>query len=417
MASQDESNEVGLTTTTIAESLELRDLFTTRADNMLPLLKYCQYEWREANGGTLPDSWEDAETTASAKKNVEGGSMVIFRGQEIPIEIKNLRVLLLKADGLLQQQQQHQESGTDGTSPDQDSKFDTLLSTFDDAMSLVNQELKSYEGAKAGPSVNAKRRELELVSGYIQYEKLSATCRRLEALLPYLTEDAEIVHVYDALLQNARAILTLPSSSSSSGKNAEQEEDEFWLQANANVLRIRAFRCYYLAKLYASGHQQYGQAKALLKQSQLLSTRAMEEIAACDEDMEHGDEYTRSLQHLQDHDLVAMSCRVQAQAYLSAQQGASRSFYNNASSTSGGAGGGTNRSLLMRLCDFDPGNGRLADVPPDVLPLPCKPSFYDVAWTYHASQFPDLNQVLGQQQQKQQKAKTTTGGLFGWLRG
>ena len=93
---------------------------------------------------------------------------------------------------------------------------------------------------------------------------------------------------------------------------------------------------------------------------------------------------------------------------------------------------GTNRCLLQRLPDFDPGNGeRLADIPLDVLPMPCKPVFYDVAWT-RASQFPDWNDIMSTTTtastttSKGRTAATTTmstgngsssGTLLGWFRG
>jgi signal recognition particle subunit SRP68 len=132
-----------------------------------------------------------------------------------------------------------------------------------------------------------------------------------------------------------------------------------------------------------------------LKQAELLTSRASEEIAAC-EDMEYGDEYLEALEELRVA-IMGAACRAKAQAYLMKK---------------GGSGGtsATSRPLLLRLDDFD-GGRVLADVPPAPIPIPCKPAFFDVAWNY-ASAFPEdeIQKHIDEHEKQQSK------GLMGWFR-
>lgn len=356
----------------------MHDLFTARADNVLqPLLRYCQYEYREA-GGTVVE--EDSPQQESSKQlSSTGGGAVQFRGKDLPVENKQLRVLLIKLEGLL----------TDALKSDD--KFMSVLSIYDDAVAIVSADLANVQSMKAGPAVNARKAEMEGLLGYAKHSKLKLLMRRNEEMVNDLLREtptayADISHLYDALLQDARAVCSLPGP---------DFEDEFILEANANVLRLRALRCYYAGQLYACSNKP-AEGLALLKQATLLTTRASEEIAAC-EDMEHGDEYLDALEVLR-FDIAGAVCRVKAQAYMLCQGsnvGASRS----------------SRSLLLRLDEFD-GGKVLADVPPAPIPIPCKPAFFDLAWNY-AGAFPVDELQKHIDEHGEQKSQS----FLGWFRG
>ena len=53
----------------------------------------------------------------------------------------------------------------------------------------------------------------------------------------------EKVHVYDAVLQHAKLLLNLPRPSKS---GVSEEDDEFVLQVQANILPVRALKTYYM---------------------------------------------------------------------------------------------------------------------------------------------------------------------------
>ena len=131
----------------------------------------------------------------------------------------------------------------------------------------------------------------------MQYEKTSRVMNHTELLLKDITDHAERVHVYHALLQHAQSLLNLPLPQEDNNF-AEDEEDEFSLQIQANVLRLRALKAFHMAWYYYEKQRKYDHALALISQSSKLAKRAQEEIAACDEDMPRSDEYLEELDKL-----------------------------------------------------------------------------------------------------------------------
>mmetsp|Transcript_7360 Transcript_7360/g.11162 ORF Transcript_7360/g.11162 Transcript_7360/m.11162 type:complete len:622 (-) Transcript_7360:97-1962(-) len=395
-------------------TLELRDLFTARADNVLkPLLRYCQYELQSSGESVeVPPELlhEEPQETATTTTNTQGD--IHFRGHDIAIENKNLRVLLLKVEGLVADLAKTQ------TKEDKDDKFLALLTSYDDAIGIVTADLKKYQSMKSGPAVNAKRFEMESLMGYVKFEKLKLLMSRNEALVNALREEEkttavvvndkrmeEIAHLYDALLQDARAVCTLPGGIASEGEDPTAAvEDDFVLDANANVLRIRSYRCYYASRLYYC-LDKVQESKSLLKQASLLRSRAIEEIAAC-EDMDHADDYLEALEDLGKDIAVAM-IRVDTAVYLSKNRAP---LAKN-----------TNRPLMERLDDLDAGMGShkgIVDttIHPPVRPLPltCKPVFFDIAGrhvpTPHVEDV-DIHIEALQAEQKRKESK----GLLGWF--
>jgi hypothetical protein len=334
-----------------------------------------------------------------------------FRGLKIKVDNKSLRMMLWK----LKDRKKDLESVERG-SGDEDAIYVDLLSCYDDAIALVSDDLKSLAQMASGPSVNAKKSEATGTLGYIKYERLKVLMMHTEHMIedlvteyegnPTLDPDheskhlEEISHLYDILLQDAKAVINVPGGHSLDigGMNVE---DEFILQGKANLLRIRAFRCYYIGCLYATPTLgQFGKAMGLYNLASKLAAQAAEEIAACS-DMEKADSYIQALVDLE-LDLSKAKCRAKVEAILSHH---------------GGGGGGSSvdfLSVFRRLDDYQncissfvPGNAL-----PPLEPIICKPSFFDVAGTY-ASEYPfdDL-----QQQIDASKPPTSTRGILGWFR-
>lgn len=338
---------------TTADDLAVRDIWTTRAETVLrPLARYCQYEAKDEL------SAEDlAETTVpktTAKQDQISSSIVLhFRGQDIALDTyKQMAVLYLKMEPSLKHPGSLDES-----------QFLYLLSDLDDAAQMVATEIKQYESvASTGPAVTAKLSNLGTVQAYFRFQKLSVWRHQQEKRVAELQNDAEIVHVYDALQQNAVAMAEL---------SAADEDDPYRLEAHAHNARIRALRCYYLARLYESTlNGTHNQVLALLKQSQKLSKRAIEEIAACDTIGEtEADTYFNALD-VMSVKIKAMKCRVEATKYL---ESSTMGFSSN-----------TDRPLWLRLDELDAGTV-LTDDPPIPIPMPCKGVFYDAAWQHVAA--------------------------------
>ncbi len=414
------------TTTSTAEALQQSDFFYSRATNDIqPLLRYCKYELGQLSKEEIAsicdvelhnynmDNYDDDDEVMEREK-MDGGmddnyddddiATVTFRGKIMSIDEPNLKMALIqitntkeKLDTLMSSSGKKKKVKASS----KESTFMQLLNCYDDATSIVSKYLKDYEGMVSGPAVNEKRLECSLLLGYFKYCKIQMLMSRNEKMVNELRsgdqekikskvvggsndekkantvihEDVdakykrveEIAHLYDGLLQDAKAIVSLPGI-----KLDEEEdvEDEFILQANANVLRIRALRCYYVGRMYAADKvAKYGEALALFDQAALLASEAAEEIAACQE-MEEADELIKSMADLQ-NEINAVQVRTKASSFL-----ASRG--SDASSATSGL------TLLCRLDDFDSGGVtyRVADVPPSLKPIPCKPAFFDIANNY-----------------------------------
>mmetsp|Transcript_56477 Transcript_56477/g.168979 ORF Transcript_56477/g.168979 Transcript_56477/m.168979 type:complete len:691 (-) Transcript_56477:179-2251(-) len=437
------------------EELERRDYFHARAEHVIePLLRYCRYEMQEG-GMDQSDilALKDAEQSLQLKSKLDalraerlrtqasGGGMstVSFRGRDVPVENEALRVALLEAADLKAElkknsSQEGSEEGGNNDNNDSDTKFLSLLSGYDVAAAVASEDLSEYEGMKAGPAVNARRRDAELLVGYVKYQKLRLLMRRNERMVDELREKEraakkvcsgdrtddikraeEIAHLYDALLQDARAVAALPGGGQG-GNNGDDgavggdEEDEFALEADADVLRIRALRSYYVARLYASPSVgKHAEAAALLRLSKSLSARAAEEIAAC-QDMEDGGSRAEAMDELGGA-IEAETCRAAAGAFLAKTRAGAQSHPSSRSVVGGGSG------FLRRLDDFDASASCgdppacLVDAPPLPEPIPCRPTFFDVALN-HLGEFPldDLTTHVGTHRQKK-----GGGGLLGWF--
>ena len=320
--------------------------------------------------------------------------IVSFRGKDLYLEDTAVRMEFIKIqnkkevfDNLIKSE------GAKANA--KDAKLMELLNSYDDAIEVVDKFFQKYRQMASGPAVNTKRAEYSNLLAFVKFEKLKTVMNRNENMVDELRrrdtemnsvtkgggktisqDDSdldlkykvveEIARLYDVLLQDARSATELPGC----GDTEEDIEDEFTLEANANVLRIRAFRCYYIGRMYAADSvAKYNEALALFDQSSKLALEAAEEIAAC-QDMEGVDALIDGIAKLED-ELDIASCRTKASAYL----------YSRGSGASNVTSGST---LLRRLDDFDAGGKthKIASVPSNLHPVAAKPFFFDIANNY-----------------------------------
>ena len=396
------------------ERLALQDIWTTRAESLLrPLVRYCQYEARVE---LLPVAEEDPSTASTTTTKAPSSSIVLnFRGKDICLDdasYKQLAVLYLKWEDLLTNKERQQ--------PDEDmdeSHFLQVLSDLDDALNWTKAEYSHYESFPAGPAITAKRQELSTLSGYFQYQKLSIWRQQQEKRVSELdtADPAAFVHIYDTLQRNAQAMADLLVSTSTDADddvdNDNIEDDPFWLEAQAHVVRIRAFRCYYLARLYESSASPPSQVLALLRHATQLAKRAQEEVAACSDESTStttsSSSYDLYLEALEDllTQVRVMSCRVEATLYL-------QTHHQGSSSSSSQP---TDRPLWLRLHDLDAGTV-LADDPPLAIPIPTKPAFFDIAWQHIGGDLPTgvVDDYLARHAEE---PKSSSRGILSWLSG
>ncbi len=93
-------------------------------------------------------------------------SQIVFRGNTIEVETKELMMALLKIQDSKGEWEQDKEDKSGNAASGNDAKFMALLSGYDDATSLANQEQKQLSALKSGPAVNVTKFQLVNVLGY-----------------------------------------------------------------------------------------------------------------------------------------------------------------------------------------------------------------------------------------------------------
>lgn len=412
-----------------AQRLERHDLFMSRAETVLrPLFRYCQYELKQAGEATMEEP-RPTGSRDSAKEANDNDDAVVFRDQELVLDNKELRVLLLKLQALDQEETKEPEAQDSSSN---ETQFLTALSVLDDALDVVQSLENGISKLNAGPAVQAKLQQYALWKGYLQYTKTRKVMEHTERLLVSQNDGGDDamgpagkVHVYDSLLQHARSLLALPRPGD--GNSAAAEEDEFALQVQANILRLRALKSFQMGWYYFTQLHKRGAALALLEHSSLLCRRALEEIAACDEDMPHSDEYLAELEGLP---LKSTMAAVRAALVLQQRQHSRKLKHAGANNSSAVMEDPivTVRPLLLRLYDLDGGSldAPIADLRP--MPLPCKPVFYDLAYDYAldpsmsidaVESFVREHTVAPSTEEDEDDVNETkgSGGILGWFTG
>lgn len=240
--------------------IEDQDLFSRRVEEIEPVMRYCRYNLSTGNGspegvaatqdqlveGGRDGSVADADllgerlasVIAEARKTQtrELGS-VEWRGKKVSVRSEDVRVALNKADKLSQRLGHSTGEAFGATlSP---VVYQSVLGLYDDALSLISKEVSRLRGKGGGLKIEAHRAELEALRAYVQHNKLTLMVQRNERLVlelqergpmvaaekggerNFVGEVTDIIHVYDALLQGVRDILT-----NLGGDNVDGERQE-----------------------------------------------------------------------------------------------------------------------------------------------------------------------------------------------
>jgi len=415
----------------VVKRLERHDLFVTRADTILrPLFRYCQYELKQAGEPTMEEPRLPSSGARDQQNDDQRQDSIVFRDRELLMDNKDLMVLMLKFQSV---EQEPKEEGDKETTTEtfRETQFLTALSILDDAIEVVRslEQGLSKATSSSGPAIQAKLEQYALWRGYLQYTKTNKVMEHTENLLVANNMGpSEKVHVYDAVLKHAKSLLELPRPRDDG--EAPDEDDEFILQVQANILRLRALKTYHMGWSYFTQLYKHGPALALLEHSSALAKRATEEIAACDEDMPHADRYLEQLESLP---LASATGAVKAAMIIQQRQHARK--LQKAGAAVGADGPvvepiTTDRPLLLRLNDYDGGTPEapIADLRP--MPLPCKPAFYDLAYGHALDTHDSMDRLkeflyqhtaapVSEETNDDEGAGNTAGGtgLFGWLKG
>lgn len=351
--------------TSSLQQLTIRDIWTNRAENILrPLMRYCAYEAK------LDIVEETAVQTAKES------SMIVLEFCDTTVALdsyQDIAVLYLKMEKSL---------GSIGTIKDENDLLN-LLTDLEDAMDMTNAEFKKYDALASGPAINAKKQDLQTLKNYFAYCKRSAWQRLQETHSTDRPEAA--VRLYQSLQDNATAMAELIPE--------DQADDPAKLLAEAHVLRWRAHRCFELSKLYETNNEQL----ALLLHAKELTSRAVEELAACEDDETDVSSYLDRLETLQE-EIENFILRVSVDMALEQHH-----VFNYTD----------RRPIWMRYHEYGISEV-VVDNPPRPIPIPYKGVHYDMAWQEVTQNVPDLIAQLEEYIQDNASKKSS---LLGWFSG
>lgn len=255
-----------------AGRIEDQDLFARRVEELEPKMRFCRYNLNSSRGSAddaaesekllrkADDRVDDAlaaklesvlaearKTQASAVNSVE------WRGKQISVRSGDLGALLVKADKLAGRLFQSREAPEGATKKDSkrgqgeptSGQYLKVVGAYDEALTMISREASKLQGKGGGMKMEAQRAELEALRSYAQHHKLRLMLRRNERVArdlqkrrsrgtttrrktntgkgDRLPDAADIVHVYDALLQSVRSMVAnLGGGEHTDGKNTNR---------------------------------------------------------------------------------------------------------------------------------------------------------------------------------------------------
>lgn len=482
-------------------SLEEQDLFSSKAEEVLQSARFCQYNLGEGSledlkvqGEHVPEALREkleAVMEASRTEAATGLEAVEWGGRRLPVSSAEVRVALVKVDEARKALSKEEEGGGGGK---KEGQYASVYAAYDEASKRVAEEAGKVEGMSHGARVEAQKEELRLLASYLQHGKLETMRLRNEGLVQSLLRGGnaggkggkaggtpeDLVHVLDALMQNAAEMQALPGV---------EELEPVLTQAQALQARYRAQRAFYLAEFYVGG-KKLAEAVALYEKAEELGEAAVElanEVVGKAEkegmlkqaqevkEMAAGGRYrTQALALLVSLPPAAAGGAVSEEAALTAalsalslsaataaaaaaaaargegegeekgrgkgkkaqqqqkkgkkkqspqqQPGKTKTTAGKGTSSSGLGSGmvPASRTLLERLGELDGGKEAsgfgIAHVPPTVTPVRAKPQLFDMAFNFLEGRLPDLAAKAGLPPSKK-KAGAAGGGGGGGLFG
>ncbi|CAM9335457.1 unnamed protein product [Choristocarpus tenellus] len=413
-----------------------------------------------AGGGDLLAAKLESVLAEARKKQAHALDSVEWRGQRVPVRSEVLRVALVKADELAKRILSNGEcdkgttagasvvTGAEGgvakgaeVSPGQ---YLRMFGAYDEALTAIGEEAGRLQGKGGGAKMEAQRAEYEALRAYAQHHKLCLMLQRNKHLVNDLQsvckseegsgiegagagirsggedaigKSADIVHVYDALLQSLRAMIKNLGGGEDVNDVLAEEEDELLESARADEARYRAFRCFYVTEVFAS-REKWSEAAALFDHTRRLCAEAAEMFPDGNDDPR-----AKSLSRLEGM-VEGAQHRPAAHALLIKARRENELVKDVGGLSISGRGGGSKGrapTLEERLLEFDGGRKEeaflIGDFPPGLRLMPCKPRLLDLAFDH--LEFPDLDNRAGIIREIPQETGTGGGGggtgIRGWV--
>lgn len=397
-----------------AVSEEEREVYTAKIQEVEVKLRFCRHHLgdRSATDTLLAMRSNEAlgdkldNLLASARERQASTlSEVTWKGRTLAVKHEKVRLFLVN-EGLI-----HEELARTEEADERVRLLDRLLMECKDAIQLVRDDLKTDASFKPRQqSSEGPVSSLHFLHTYLSYHRLNlTTLRNLALVLTYrkiINGDVQVeegkkapklqdlVRLHEIIIQNFKELPNLPGL---------EDDLELRRSVEGQVIAHRAHRCYYVAESFLKVEKW---AEALVLYQQALNY--------VQEAKKGGNLQPSVLSELERLTALIDSKKftAHAQAILAAQAP------GVTPSTTKAAGAKEGKMLIDRLDEYaeDPSltssSPQVAQVPPPMTSVPCKPLFFDLALNH--VEFPSLDDKI---ENKKTAAAGVTGGLTGLVKG
>lgn len=393
-----------------AVSEEESEVYASRLQELEVKLRFCRHHLGDKmatdtllamRGSEALGDKLDNLLASARERQASTLSEVTWRGRTLAVKHEKVRLFLLN-EGLIHEELENIESADKRVE-----MLDKLLMECKDALQLVRDDLKNDPTFKPRQQVNeGPVSPLHFLHTYLSYHRLNLTILRNVALVDTYqkiisgeikVEEGkkapklqDLVRLQEIIIQNLNEIINLAGL-----------EDDLQLKNSieGQVFAYKAHRCYFVAESFVKMEKW---AEALVLYERTLAHISAARKSTLDASVEKNLDKLSAL-------VDSKKFTAHAQAIL-----VSETAVPNISKLSLK----DKKMLINRLDEYveDPGlisnHPSIAQVPPHMLSVPCKPLFFDLALNH--IDFPSLDDKI---ETKKQAPAAASGGLTGLVKG
>lgn len=366
-------------------------IYKSKIDELTPSLRYCAYNIggnakmddliKMRGQGLLNDF--DALINQTKNQSLEAFKSIEWRGKKITVRSEKIRLFLVS----MQSVNETIQNTTDNQ--EKIKMIEQILIDCKDAIIMLKDEVKqdpkfrNSTGESLLPGI-------QILFTYLSHTRIMMTIERTMYLITQLKANIDginskqlgdvkkarpqdISRLYEIILQNVNELQQLQGF----------ENDQTYLKEVGFLAQaFKAFRCYYIA-LTLVNVKRWKEAVAMYDRSIQYAQKALQ--SKCYELIDLKNELSKLLQMIEKSEYSA-----QAYSVLEIDTGNDVNLYGKTVKS--------NKCLFERLSEYreDPSlNSKQPNIfkmPPEMIPIPCKPLFFDLAWNF--VEFPSLDDKI-----------------------
>lgn len=396
----------------LASALNEEDapLYRQKSEEITPSLRYCAYNLGEATASELLQLRSQAHgellknldilVDQTVEHNTNAMNEVKWRNRSFPVKSEKVRAFLLADRDL-------EKSFVNASIDNNISLIEQHLMDCKDAITVVRDDCKTELNIKPGDAIPSA----QLLLNYLSYIRLNRTIQRNHLMIEGARKDADTgsleepkkldsttiqrtkfqdqTRLYEIIIQNLMEMEQLPIS---------EYDPDFAFEIKSKISAYQALRCYSIGENLSSVGR-WGDTVKLFERAVQLANTALK---------------SDSLEPDLAQELKALVDKIESSRMIVR----AKSMFEPVSREQKGA---KKPPLIDRLDEYfeDPSliakEPNLVDIPPAMIPIPCKPLFFDLA--LDMAKFPSLNEKISGRKGNTANPAGIKGfvkGLWGW---